>query len=281
MGLLEGKVAIVTGAGGGLGRCHALAFAKEGAKVVVNDLGGARDGTGAGTSMADSVVQEIRAAGGEAVANYSSVADAAGAQGIVQSAVDAFGRVDVVVNNAGILRDKTLLKMEESMWDAVIAVHLKGSFLVTQAAARRMVEQNQSGIAQGGRIINTSSLSGLVGNFGQTNYGAAKAGIAGLTRVAAIELKKHNITVNAIVPTAKTRMTEELGTIPDELGPEKVSPFVIFLASDLAKDVTGRLFGIRGREIKEFKYRTTVGATAAGDIWGVREIADRFSEITA
>jgi len=281
MGLLDGKVAIVTGAGGGLGRCHALAFAKEGAKVVVNDLGGARDGTGAGTSMADSVVQEIRAAGGEAVANYSSVADAAGAQGIVQSAVDAFGRVDVVVNNAGILRDKTLLKMEESMWDAVIAVHLKGSFLVTQAAARRMVEQNQSGIAQGGRIINTSSLSGLVGNFGQTNYGAAKAGIAGLTRVAAIELKKHNITVNAIVPTAKTRMTEELGTIPDELGPEKVSPFVIFLASDLAKDVTGRLFGIRGREIKEFKYRTTVGATAAGDIWGVREIADRFSEITA
>ena len=280
MGLLDGKVAIVTGAGGGLGRCHALAFAKEGAKVVVNDLGGARDGTGAGTSMADSVVQEIRAAGGEAVANYSSVADTAGAQGIVQSAVAAFGRVDVVVNNAGILRDKTLLKMEESMWDVVIAVHLKGSFLVTQAAARRMVEQNQSGIAQGGRIINTSSLSGLIGNFGQTNYGSAKAGIAGFTRVAAIELKKHSITVNAIVPTAKTRMTEDLGIIPDELGPEKVSPFVMFLASDLAKDVTGRLFGIRGREIKEFKYQATGGAIATGDIWGVQEIADRFDEIT-
>jgi NAD(P)-dependent dehydrogenase (short-subunit alcohol dehydrogenase family) len=170
--------------------------------------------------------------------------------------------------------------MEESMWDAVIAVHLKGSFLVTQAAARRMVEQNQSGLAQGGRIINTSSLSGLIGNFGQANYGAAKAGIAGLTRVAAIELKKHNITVNAIVPTAKTRMTEDLGIIPDELGPEKVSPFVMFLASDLAKDVTGRLFGIRGREIKELKYQATVGATAAGDIWGVQEIADRFDEIT-
>ena len=275
MGLLNGKVAIVTGSGGGLGRCHALAFAKEGAKVVVNDYGGARDGSGSGTTMADGVVQEIRATGGEAVANYESVVTMAGAQAIVQTAVDAFGRVDILVNNAGILRDKTLLKMDEAMWDTVIAVHLKGTFAMTQAAGRRMVEQNQ-----GGRIINTSSASGLIGNFGQANYGAAKAGIAGFTRVAAIELAKHGITVNAIVPVAKTRMTEGLSSVPDDFEPEKVSPFVVFLASDLAKDVTGRAFGIRGREILEYKYKVTDGARAAGDAWTVQEIADRFNEIT-
>jgi len=275
MGVLDGKVAIVTGAGGGLGRCHALAFAKEGAKVVVNDYGVARDGSGPGTTMADSVVKEIRAAGGEAAANYESVATMAGAQAIVQTAVDAFGRVDILVNNAGILRDKTLLKMDEAMWDTVIAVHLKGTFAVTQAAAGRMVEQNQ-----GGRIINTSSASGLIGNFGQANYGAAKAGIAGFTRVAAIEFAKYGITVNAIVPVAKTRMTEGLSSVPDDFGPEKVSPFMVFLASDLAKDVTGRVFGIRGREILEYKYKITDGARAAGDAWTAQEIADRFNEIT-
>jgi len=280
MGLLDGKVAIVTGAGGGLGRCHALAFAKEGAKVVVNDCGVARDGSGPGTTMADSVVKEIRAAGGEAAANYESVATMAGAQAIVQTAVDAFGRVDILVNNAGILRDKTLLKMDEAMWDTVIAVHLKGTFAVTQAAARRMVEQIQAGTTQGGRIINTSSASGLIGNFGQANYGAAKAGIAGFTRVAAIEFAKYGITVNAIVPVAKTRMTEGLSSVPDDFGPEKVSPFMVFLASDLAKDVTGRVFGIRGREILEYKYKITDGARAAGDAWTAQEIADRFNEIT-
>jgi len=275
MGLLDGKVAIVTGAGGGLGRCHALAFAKEGARVVVNDYGVARDGTGPGTTMGDGVVKEIRADGGETVANYDSVATMAGAQAIVQTAVNAFGRVDILVNNAGILRDKTLLKMDEAMWDTVIAVHLKGTFAVTQAAARRMVEQNQ-----GGRIINTSSASGLIGNFGQANYGAAKAGIAGFTRVAAIEFAKHGITVNAIVPVAKTRMTEGISAVPDEFGPEKVSPFVVFLASDLGKDVTGRVFGIRGREILEYKYKITDGARATGDAWTAQEIADRFKEIT-
>ena len=280
MGLLDGKVAIVTGAGGGLGRCHALAFAKEGAKVVVNDYGVARDGSGPGTTMADSVVKEIRAAGGEAAANYESVATMAGAQAIVQTAVDAFGRVDILVNNAGILRDKTLLKMDEAMWDTVIAVHLKGTFAVTQAAARRMVEQIQAGTTQGGRIINTSSASGLIGNFGQANYGAAKAGIAGFTRVAAIEFAKHGITVNAIVPVAKTRMTEGLSSVPDDFGPEKVSPLVVFLASDLAKDVTGRAFGIRGREILEYKYKITDGARATGDAWTAQEVADRFKEIT-
>jgi len=274
MGLLDGKVAIVTGAGGGLGRCHALALAAEGAKVVVNDLGGARDGTGADTRMAQQVVDEIHAAGGEAAPNYDSVATLEGAAGIVQTALDAFGRVDIVVNNAGILRDKSLLKMEEAMWDAVMAVHLKGTFAVTQAAARKMVEQGQ-----GGRIINTSSIAGLIGNFGQSNYGAAKAGIAGFTRVAAIEFAKHNITVNAIVPLAKTRMTADIAAVPDDLTPEKISPLVVFLASELSSGLTGRLFGAQGSHYCEFRYQITDGADAAGALWSPQEIAARIKDI--
>ena len=275
MGLLDGKVAIVTGAGGGIGRAHALAFAKEGAKVIVNDLGGTRDGSGGGSQMADSVVAEIQAAGGEAAANYDSVATLEGAQAIVQSAVDAFGRIDILVNNAGILRDKSLLKMEEAMWDAVIAVHLKGTFAATQAAARKMVEQGQ-----GGRIINTSSTSGLIGQFGQANYGSAKAGIAGLTRVAAIELAKQRITVNAIVPIAFTRMTSDLGMVPEELSPEKISPMVVFLASDLAAGVTGRIFGIQGNFLREYKMAITDGVAKPEGMWTAQEIANRFDEIT-
>ena len=281
MSLLDGKVAIVTGAGGGLGRCHALALAKEGAKVLVNDLGGARDGSGSAKGPADNVIEEIKAAGGSAVANYDSVGTVAGANNIVAAAVDAFGRVDVLVNNAGILRDKTLLKMEEDWWDAVINVHLKGTFAVSQAAARRMAEQVANGTADGGRIINTSSIAGLVGNFGQSNYGAAKAGIAGFTRVTALELAKFKITVNCIVPIAKTRMTEDIPVVPDSMRPECVSPLVVFLASDLAAGVTGKLFAIQGKEMREFKYKITDGATAAGDLWTPHEIADRLKEITA
>jgi NAD(P)-dependent dehydrogenase (short-subunit alcohol dehydrogenase family) len=274
MKLLHGKTAIVTGAGGGLGRCHALAMAREGANIVVNDLGSSRDGLGATSEMADKVVEEIRAMGGQAVANYDNVATMAGAQAVVQTAVDAFGRVDILVNNAGILRDKSLLKMEEAFWDAVIAVHLKGTFAMTQAAGRRMAEQGQ-----GGRIINTSSTSGLIGNFGQANYGAAKAGIAGFTRVAAIELNKFGIQVNAIVPIAKTRMTAEITQVPDELSPERVSPLVVYLASELSQGITGRIFGSQGLEIKEYKYHITPGATATGDIWTAEEIAARFADI--
>ena len=184
MGLFDGKVVVITGAGGGIGRCHALAFAAEGARVVVNDLGGSRDGTGETQQMADRVVQEIVEQGGEAIANYASVADAEGARSIVQTAVDQYGRIDVLVNNAGILRDKTMLKMTEEMWDVVIAVHLKGTFLCTQFAAEQMKTQGD-----GGRIINTSSYAGLKGNFGQANYGAAKAGIFGFTLVTAQELR--------------------------------------------------------------------------------------------
>ena len=206
MGLLDDKVAIVTGAGNGIGRAHALLFASEGAAVVVNDVGGARDGENAGdTSPADAVVKEIEAAGGRAVASHDSVATAEGARAIVELGVETFGKIDVLVNNAGILRDKTFMKMDEAMWDSVIAVHLKGTFLVSQAFAKHAV--NRGG---GGRIVNTTSVSGMLGNFGQANYAAAKAGIYGLTRTLAIELQKQRITVNALAPIAKTRMTEDL-----------------------------------------------------------------------
>ena len=188
MGLLDGRVAIVTGAGGGLGREHALALAKEGAAIVVNDLGGARDGTGAGSAMADQVVDEIVAAGGEATANYDNVASVEGGQGILKSALDAFDHCDILVNNAGILRDKSFANTTEDLWDPVVAVHLKGTYCVTHAVYRHMKERGQGGV-----IINTSSTSGLNGNFGQCNYGAAKAGIAGFTRCLAIEGTKYGI----------------------------------------------------------------------------------------
>jgi NAD(P)-dependent dehydrogenase (short-subunit alcohol dehydrogenase family) len=279
MGLLEGKVAIVTGSGGGIGRCHALALAKEGAKVVVNDVGGDRSGGGSGKKMADAVVEEIEAGGGAAVANYDSVATTAGGKAIVQTAIDSFGRLDILVNNAGILRDKTLLKMDENMWDGVIAVHLKGTFACTQPAAQFMKEQGQ-----GGRIINTSSTSGLLGNFGQANYGAAKAGIAGFTRVCALEFAKYGITVNAVVPIAKTRMTEDLPRYQNlkegELDPAHISPVMVFLASDLAKDITGKFFLIRGSQISLMEVKTTEGV-AKESIWTPQEIAENIQKIMA
>ncbi|MBI5115088.1 SDR family NAD(P)-dependent oxidoreductase [Candidatus Poribacteria bacterium] len=277
MGLLDGKVAIVTGSGGGIGRCHALALAKEGAKVVVNDVGGDRSGTGAAKSMADKVVDEIEALGGQAVANYDSVSSMEGGKNIVKTAVDKFGRLDILVNNAGILRDKTLLKMEENMWDAVIAVHLKGTFACTQPAAAFMKDQGQ-----GGRIINTSSTSGLLGNFGQSNYGAAKAGIAGFTRVCALELAKSGITVNALVPVAKTRMTEDLPFFANltegELDPAHISPVLVFLASDLAKDVTGKFFLIRGPHISMLEVKNNEGLKKDG-MWTPQEIARDIDKI--
>jgi NAD(P)-dependent dehydrogenase (short-subunit alcohol dehydrogenase family)/acyl dehydratase/putative sterol carrier protein len=267
--LLEGKVAVVTGAGGGLGRCHALALAAEGARVVVNDVGGSRDGTGASRSMADQVVEEIRKAGGQAAANYDSVATTEGAERIVRTAIDAFGRLDILVNNAGILRDKTLLKMDDDMWDLVIAVHLRGTFACTRAAARAM--------GSGGRIVNTTSIAGLRGNFGQTNYGAAKAAIYGFTLSAALELAKQNITVNAIAPIAKTRMTEEIESVSEEMRPEDVSPVVVFLASDLAKEISGRIFGVHGRHIFEYQMQSTEGFKKEAGAWTPSEIAAKLS----
>jgi NAD(P)-dependent dehydrogenase (short-subunit alcohol dehydrogenase family) len=278
MGLLEGKVAIVTGAGGGIGRAEALLFAREGAKVVVNDLGGARDGSGSSDAAASKVVAEIEAQGGTATANFDSVATPEGAHKIVESAVKAYGRLDVLVNNAGILRDKSLLKMDQAMWDAVIAVHLTGTFLCTQAAAKQMVAQGG-----GGRVVNTTSVSGMMGNFGQANYAAAKAGIYGFTRTAAIELQKHRITVNALAPIAKTRLTEDLPmfqSVTDTLTPDHIAPAALFLASDLAGDKTGHVLAVSGAQMYIYKVVQSPGKFKDDNgVWTAQEIADHWDAI--
>ncbi len=281
MGLLDGKVAAITGAGGGIGRAHALLFAKEGAKVVVNDLGGARDGTGSGHTMAEKVVDEIRAAGGQAAPSYDDVGERAGADNIVKTALDAFGQLDILVNNAGILRDKTLLKMEDAMFDLVVKIHLRGTYLCMQAAAKHMAERGK-----GGRIINTSSVSGLIGNFGQANYSAAKAGIYGLTRTASMELKKYAITVNALAPVAVTRLTEDLPMVKmlpnaqELLAPEHIAPAALFLASDAAADITGQVLAVEGPRVYMFKMIQTNAVTAKdGKEWTAEEIRERWKEI--
>ncbi len=239
----DDRVCVVTGAGGGLGRSHALELARRGAKVLVNDLGGSLDGTGSSPRAAQRVVDEIIAAGGQAAANYDSVATAEGGQAIIDSALEAFGRVDVVVNNAGILRDKAFHKMDPTMVDAVIDVHLKGAFYVSQPAFRLMREQGY------GRIISTSSASGLFGNFGQANYGAAKAGLAGLTRVLAIEGAGHGIKANAIAPVASTRMTEDLlGELASRVTPETVSPIVAYLGHEDCT-VNGNIYSVAGGRV--------------------------------
>ena len=279
MGLLDGKVAIITGAGNGIGRSHALLFAKEGASVLVNDVGGARDGSAAGAAgPAEAVVKEIIAAGGKAAASTDSVATVEGAQAIVKKAVDAFGKVDILVNNAGILRDKTFLKTDEEMWDSVLAVHAKGTFLVSQAFTKVLVQQGN-----GGRIVNTTSVSGMLGNFGQSNYATAKAGIYGLTRTMAIELQKHRITVNALAPIAKTRMTEDLPTFQgvETMTPEHISPAALFLASDLCGDKTGYVLAVAGARMYAFKVIETAGKfkdDAAG-VWTPQEIAEHWDAI--
>jgi len=223
----DGRTAVITGAGGGLGKTYALELARRGARVVVNDLGGKADGTGQSTSMADQTVAEIKAAGGQAVANYDSVATPEGGEGIVKAALDAFGGVDIVINNAGVLRDKTFLKLTPEELNLVLDVHLKGAFYVSQPAFRVMKEKGY------GRFIFTSSAAGILGNFGQTNYGAAKMGLVGLMHVLAVEGMKYNIKSNAIAPTARTRMTEELlGPLAPLLDPESVTPLVVYLASE-------------------------------------------------
>ncbi|MGH9137004.1 MAG: SDR family oxidoreductase [Acidimicrobiales bacterium] len=239
----DGRVAIITGAGGGLGRSHALELARRGALVVVNDLGVAADGTGASETAAEKVVDEIKAAGGEAVPNYDSVATPEGGQAIVQAALDAYGKIDIVINNAGILRDTSFKNMTPDQLNPVLDVHLRGAFYVTQPAWQHMREQSY------GRIVNTSSGAGIFGNFGQTNYGAAKRGLVGFTRVLAVEGAKNNIKANAIAPVAKTRMTEELlGPIADGLGPEFVTPVVTYLAHEECP-VSGEVFSVGGGRV--------------------------------
>ena len=246
MRLCEGRVAIVTGAGRGLGREHALLLAANGAKVVVNDLGANVDGTGRDDSFAAQTVADIRKAGGEATVNGDDVSSWAGAKNLIDSAVKAYGKLDVVVNNAGILRDRMLVNMSEEEWDAVIQVHLKGTFAPSRHAAAYWREQHKaSGNPVMGRIINTTSTSGIYGNVGQSNYGAAKAGIAAFTIIAARELKRIGVTVNAVSPSAQTRMTEGLRALTDEQramrDPKWVSPVVTYLASEHAQDITGRV----------------------------------------
>src|SRR5215831_16624483 len=247
MGLLDGKVAIITGSGGGIGRAHALLFAKEGARVVVNDLGGARDGSGTGTTAAEKVVEEIKAAGGQAVPSYDDVSERAGADNMVKIALSSFGQLDILVNNAGILRDKTLVKMDDAMWDLVLKVHLRGTFLCTQAAA--------------------------------------KAGIYGFTRTAHMELHaKHKITVNALAPVALTRLTEDLPmmqavpNVKDMLAPEHIAPIALFLASDLAADLSGVVVGVAGKQVNVYRMEVTPGILPRGEEWTSAELKERWAE---
>jgi NAD(P)-dependent dehydrogenase (short-subunit alcohol dehydrogenase family) len=254
MGICDGRVVVITGAGRGLGRSHALAFAAEGAKVVVNDLGGAPDGTGASAGPAHDVVDEIRAMGGEAVANADDVADFDAAAGIIQTAVDTFGRLDVVVNNAGILRDRMFVNIQPDEWDATIRVHLRGHFCVGRHASSYWRDRAKAGETVDARLINTSSGAGLMGSVGQTAYAAAKAGIAAMTIVQAVELGRYGVTANGLAPSARTRLTEgvfndmmkEVESGFDAMDPDNISPLVVWLGSPESRDVTGRLFEIEG-----------------------------------
>ncbi len=266
------RVAVVTGAGGGLGRTYALELARRGAKVVVNDLGGAADGTGAGAAPADQVVKEISAAGGTGVANYDSVATPEGGARVVQTALDNFGKVDVVINNAGILRDKTFAKLEPADLEIVLDVHLKGAFHVSQPAFRQMKEQGY------GRFVFTTSAAGMLGNFGQSNYAAAKMGLVGLSNVLALEGAKYDIRSNVIAPIAATRMTRDLG-IPDVLDPECVTPLVTWLVSENCA-LTHQVFSVGGGRFARMFIGLTPGWTkGAGAVVTAEEVEAQMETI--
>ena len=275
MGLLDGRVAIVTGSGRGIGREFALCFAREGASVVINDVGVSLDGRGAQEDPAAEVCKEIEALGSKAVANYDSVTDFDGAANIVRTAVDAFGTVDILVNNAGIVRDKTLLKMDESDFDSVVAVHMKGTFNCTRHAAEVMKEKGY------GRIVNITSSAGLRGNFGQTNYGAAKAGIMGMTFVWSLELGRYGITVNAVAPAGATRMTAGLyersgKEPPPEENPALNAALVAFLASDRAAHVNGQILGRTEYAYTLFQHPKQIAWMWKDGGWGASEVAEKF-----
>src|SRR5579862_6837988 len=275
---LSGKVAIVTGAGRGIGRAHAVALAAAGASVAVNDLGGSLAGEGTDMAPAQQVVAEIESAGGRAVADGEDVADFEGARRLVEHAVSAFGSLHIVVNNAGILRDRMLVNMTEEEWDAVIAVHLKGHFAVTRHAAAYWRERAKAGEQLHARVINTSSPSGVFGNVGQTNYGAAKAGIAAFTIIAAQELERYGVTVNCLAPNARTRMTEEtfeMGDAPegfDPLDPANMSPVVVALCADDAQDITGQVFHIWGGAVNALQGWTAGELFARENGWNADDL---------
>jgi NAD(P)-dependent dehydrogenase (short-subunit alcohol dehydrogenase family) len=278
MGLLEGKVAIVTGGGNGLGEAYCKLFAKEGASVVVNDLGGARDGTGGSLSAAQTVVEAIKADGGKAVANGDDVSTVQGGQNILKAALDNFGRVDVLVNNAGILRDKTFANTSEADWDAVVKVHLKGAYCVTLPVWTWMKDNGAKGV-----IVMTSSTSGLYGNFGQSNYGAAKAGLYGFMRVLSIEGRKYGIRVWGLAPGAFTRMTSDLpgrkDREPDPMSlPERIAPGVLYMVSDLSGDQTGKVLGVSSRGVREMKMMQTGGFNPTAP-WTAQDVADHAAQV--
>ena len=280
MGLLDGKVVLVTGAGNGIGRCHALALAAEGAKVVVNDLGGTLHGEGSDDAAAAKVAAEIHAAGGEAIANFDSVTDAAGTERMVAAALQQWGRLDAVVNNAGILRDITFKKMDDAQWNAVLDVHLNGTKNVCKAALPALT----AAAAEHGHasIVNTTSMSGMIGNFGQSNYGAAKAGIYGFTRVLSMELRKAGVGSNCIAPVAKTRMTDAIDMVDEAWTAAQISPIVVYLCSDLSKGVTGKTFGVQGQRLHLYEVHTNDGVEKEGDdLWTPQEIADQLPAISA
>jgi NAD(P)-dependent dehydrogenase (short-subunit alcohol dehydrogenase family) len=278
MGLLDGKVALITGAGGGLGEAYAKLFAREGAAIVVNDLGGPRDGSGGDVSMAQKVVDAIKAEGGRAVANGADISTMAGGQSVFDDAIKHFGRADILVNNAGILLDQTFAKATEAGWDKVLKVHLKGTFCVTQPVFRWMRENG------GGVIVNTSSTSGLIGNFGQTNYGAAKGGIWGLSNVLAIEGRKYNIRVWTLAPGALTRMTADLPRYIENpgaaLGPDGIAPAVLYMVSGLSGDQTGKVLGVSGpRGVREMRMMEMDGWKPPHTGWKAQDIVDHAKDI--
>ncbi len=278
MGVLQGKVVVITGAGSGIGRAAALLAAQEGARVVVNDLGVHRDGTPGAGPLAREVVDGIRVAGGDAVADEHSVATREGVRALVEAALGAYGRLDAWIHSAGIVRDQSLLKADDAGWDAVLDVHLRGTFLSTQAAAQQMISQGG-----GGHIVHTTSVAGLLGNFGQASYAAAEAGVYGLTRTAAIELQKRRITVNALAPLAKTRMTVDLPMFQgvSTLTPEHVAPAAIFLASDLVGDRTGHLLAVAGARVYAYKIVESDGRLKEdGAPWTPAELARHWDSIT-
>ncbi len=288
MGMLDGRVAIITGAGRGIGREHALLFAQEGAKVVINDLGGANDGTGADQTPAQQVVEEIRAMGGEAIANGDNVADWEGAQRLVNAAVEAFGDLDILVNNAGILRDRVLVNMTEEEWDAVIAVHLKGHFAPTRWAAAYWREQSKAGVDKPRNLVHTSSTSGLLANPGQANYGAAKSGIATFSQIAAKELSRYGVKSNCIAPAARTRLTLATPGLGDMLAapegafdvwdPANISPLVAYLATADCP-FTGETFFVQGGTVTRFRSWEFGDKIERDSRWTVEELAQALAPL--